>query len=83
MPINRTASREAICLIPTLMKCGLDLGEVSIHVSPLSFFSTPVLIIDRKLETTREHYISAQGLVPIELFQCLSTEVSNCTEIVR
>jgi hypothetical protein len=49
-PIKRTARRGATCLMLTLTKCGFEVDEDSFHVSSLSFFSTPVLMMDCKLE---------------------------------
>jgi hypothetical protein len=63
IPIKRIARRGAICSMLTLKKRGLDLDEERIHVSSLSFFSTPVLIRDRKLEGQQVRIRSMHPLI--------------------
>ena len=69
IPLKRMAKRGTMCLHPTLTKCGLDLDEDNFQASPLSFFSTPVLIIDRKLETKHGELHRFSGLAPVVYFR--------------
>ena len=82
IPIKRMARRGTTCLNPTLIKCGLFLDEDKFQVSSLSFFSTPVLIIDRKLETQHVRVTSMLRVGSSCSFQVLSTEIYNCTATI-
>ena len=79
IPIKKMARRGTTCLNPTLIKRGLDLDDDNFQVSPLSFFSTPVVIIDRKLEAQHVRITSMLGVGTGCLFLVLTTEICNCT----